>query len=116
MHALIKLRAHSVQPRALGDAVIHVLPRVQRTCGILQHELDMPPVLLEGGTGVPQALALVADLAGVRLDQPDQRPGQRALAATGLTDERDDLAAADAEVNAVHGTGRAAVAWGRVHP
>ena len=45
--------------------------------------------------------AVEDDLARRRLEQPQERPPERRLAAAGLADEADRLAAADVEVDAV---------------
>ena len=52
---------------------------------------------------VRQVGALEEDLAAGRLDQAQDRPAERRLAAARLADEPDRLAAADREVDAVHG-------------
>ena len=52
---------------------------------------------------VRDVLAVELDPAGGRLDQPVDHPQRRRLAAAGRPDERDQLAAADVEVELAHG-------------
>jgi hypothetical protein len=87
--------AQPVQSRPLRDRVEDVLPWVQRTGRILQHQLHRAPVLLQCGRGVAQRPVVVTDPPRCRLDQPDHGAGQRRLAAAGLPDEGDDLPRTD---------------------
>ena len=58
---------------------------------------------LRAASRSPTGVAVERDRARRRLDEPDDRADQRRLAAPGLADEGDDLAAADVEVDAVDG-------------
>ncbi len=83
-----------MQPRALGDRVVHRLARVERAVGILEDELDRAAVRLQRRRAVAAAAARRSAPAAGRLDQPDEHARERRLAAARLADQRDDLAAA----------------------
>ena len=77
----------------LGDQVEHRVARVERSEGILEDDLHVPPVGLErraaqGGDVHPVDL----DLARVRPLEPQDRARQRGLAAARFPDDADRLA------------------------
>ncbi len=103
-HDVLLVR-QAVDARALGDGLVHRVPGVERAGRVLEDELYLPAVRLERLGAVVQDVSVVADLAGGGAFEAEQRAGERGLAAAGLADEGDDLARADGEVHAVHGTG-----------
>ena len=101
---------HLVHPQALGHRLVDGVPRVQRAGRVLQDQLDLAAVGLERAGGVAQRLAAEAHLAAGRPLQAEDRAGQRRLAATGLTGQRDDLARRDGQVDPVDRAGLATTA------
>ena len=89
---------------ALGHDVADGHPRVQRAVGVLEDDLDLAAVLLERPAAhLGDVLTLVEDRAAGRLLQGDQQLGHGRLAAAGLADHADGLAAAQGQVDAVDG-------------
>ena len=85
--------AQPVDPQPLGDGLVDRVPRVQRAGRVLQHELDPAPVGLERParrSAAARRRSSTCPDAGPL--QPEQRAGQRGLAAARLADQRDDLA------------------------
>ena len=103
-HGLVApLALEPVDPQALADEVAHLHARVERADGVLEDDLHVPAHRLQlGAAETPHVDAVELDLAGGRLEQPQQRAAERRLAAAGLADEADRLAAEDVEVDAVH--------------
>ena len=93
-----------MDPKALADDVADAHPRIERADRVLEDDLHVPAHLLQRraleGDHVD---AVEADLARGRLEQPQQRASERRLAAAGLADEPDRLAAMDVEIDAVDG-------------
>ncbi len=90
-----------VRPDRLRHQVEHAQPRIQRSLGVLEHELHLaaqrPQLLALQG---PDILTADLDPACSRLDQPEQAAGERRLAGAGLAHEGMDLARPDVEVDA----------------
>jgi hypothetical protein len=107
-HALLLGLDHSVDSQALGDGLVDGVPRVERARRVLEHELHAAPVGLQRLGRRGERLCVDEHLARRRLLQAEDRARQRGLAAAALADEREDLAAAEVEVDAVHRAGDAA--------
>ena len=88
-----------------ADDVLDPHPRVEGADGVLEDDLHVAPRRLELGPGElrDQVGPSKLDLAGGRLEQADQRPPERRLAAARLADEPERLAPPDLEVDAVDG-------------
>ena len=72
--------------------------RVQRRIGVLEHHLGAAADLAElVRVGVAHVDAIEADLTAVRLDEADEAPGERRLAAAGFADEPERLVPPDRE-------------------
>ncbi len=107
-HPLFQLGAvgdDAVFLERLAHDVFHDPARVQAGVGILEDHLDAPAQLaalrgLERGVGV---LAVEGEAAARGLVQAHQQPGDGALAAAGLADQRQGLALLDVETDPVHG-------------
>jgi hypothetical protein len=96
-------------------------PGIQRGIRILEDDLQLAAQGAQRRAGgCAHVLAAIDDLARVGLDQPQDRPARRRLAAAGLADDAEGLARADLEADAVdrahgHGGGaRQAAAGGEV--
>src|SRR3954467_5339692 len=112
-HAARRLRPvrEPVRPQRLPDDSADAVSRVQRRKRILEHHLHAPadgPHLLLAQLG--DVAPLEEDLPAGRLVQAQARAGDRGLAAAGLADEADRLAALDRQRDVVHGTDVADVA------
>ena len=88
-------------PRRRGRSTVH--PRVERADRVLEDDLHVPAHRLQVARrrDADDVDAVELDLARGRLEQPQQRAAEGRLAAAGLADEADRLAAADVEVDAV---------------
>jgi hypothetical protein len=88
----------------LGDDRADAHPRVQRRIGILKDDLHGAAHASELGGGEREdVLAVEADLARRRLDQPEQAAPKRGLSATGLADDAQGLPCADLQVDTFDG-------------
>ncbi len=106
--------AHPVEapPRVFLDTVHHhrlandradLLARVQGAVGILEDDLDAAPQRHQLATDeLGDVDAVVEDLAGSRLFEPQDAAAHRRLAATALADQPQGFAAADRQIDAVH--------------
>ena len=93
-----------MDPQSLADAVGDRRPRVEARVRVLEDDLHPPPVALEVGALDPgDVLAVEADRARGGVDEAQQQPPDRRLAAAGLADEPERLAAADVEAHVVDG-------------
>ena len=97
-------RVLAVDAQRLADDVVHRHPRIQRRIRILEDDLHLAahvahltPVQMGDVPPVED------DRPGGRLDELDQRPGERRLATAGLTDEAERLPRLDREIDAVDG-------------
>ena len=89
----------ALHPRAERDVAGDVAVREQRI--VLEHQAQSPKVRrLAGEVG-----AVDRDPSAIRRDQSGDRAEDRALAASARTEERDDLARRDIEVDTVDGHG-----------
>src|SRR5206468_1856444 len=95
----------SVQLDAATDAVCDRIRGVDRAVRILEDHRHVARVRqpLLARLQSAEGSALEVDLAARRLVDASEQPGDRALAAPALPDERDDLAAANREVDVVDG-------------
>src|SRR5262249_61506479 len=87
----------------LGDRASHAHARIQRGERILEddlHPLTRGPQ--SRGRQRDEVVALEADAAGRRLDEPQDQPSGGGFTTAGLADEAKDLAALDREADAVH--------------
>ena len=95
-------RNQVVQAQGLGQDLAHGHARIERGIGILKDDLR---VAAEGAQLVrvqgQEIAALEANVAGIRLDQPQHQPAHGGFAAAGLADQRQRLAGIDAEADAV---------------
>ena len=92
----------AVDREPLGDQVADLHARIERPHRVLEHDLHVPALLLQGaGAELEEVDAVERDLALGRLEQPQQRPPERRLPAARLAHEAHRLAAADVEVDAV---------------
>ena len=86
-------------------------PRVERRVRILKDDLEVPARAAElAARQRAHVHVLDADLAGGRLDQPQQAAPGRRLAAAGLADQAERLARRDRERHVVDGANTAALA------
>ena len=108
----------------LGDLRAARHTGVERSLGILEHDLDVAaaPRELPAGESQP-VLTLEEDVPSGRLFQPDYEAASRALSASGLPDETKSLASLDVERDAVdcgkggaapENSGRERVALGQI--
>src|SRR5438552_1991670 len=93
----------TVQLQRARDAVRNPIGRVDRAVRVLKDHrhvarVGQPPL---ARAKAAERLALEIDLALCRLVDAREQPGDRALPAAALADERDDLAPADGEVDVV---------------
>ena len=76
----------------------HVLARVERGIGVLEHRLHLPPIgAHEGAVARIERDAVEADAAGARPGEAEQQAQQGGLARAGLADQADAGARADGE-------------------
>ena len=95
-----RLARHALELEAELDVVLHGAPGQQPE--LLEHHRAV-------GAGPGDRLAVHADVAGVRLDQPEQDIEEGALAAAGGADDRQELALADVDVEVLQRAHRPAV-------
>ena len=95
----------AVHPQALGYRLVHGVPRVERSGRVLQDQLRPPAIGLQIAGPVRQRFACDVDLARRRPLQAQNRAGQCRLPGTAFTDDGEDLAAADGQVDAVDRAG-----------
>ena len=74
---------------------------------VLEDEAELAQRVVVAAVAVPERAARDGHVARRRLDEPGEDPQHRRLAAARLADERDELLAADAEVDAGEGEGLA---------
>ena len=92
-----------VHGQRLGDDLPHRHSRVQRAVGVLEDHLEPAPDLPQLALGQRgEVAALEDDLARGRLLELEDAPAGGRLAAAGLPDQAQGLAAADGEAHAVH--------------
>src|SRR5581483_7976755 len=92
----------AVNREALCDEVAYAHARVERADGVLEDDLHVAARRLEvAARERGQVAALEGDRPGRRLDETQQRASERRLAAAGLADEADGLAAVHLKVDAV---------------
>ena len=97
-------RDRAVDREPLRDQVADLHARVERPDRVLEDDLHVPARLLQVLAAEPDDVdAVEHDLAGGRLEQAQDRPTERRLAAPGLADEPERLASADVEIDAVDG-------------
>jgi hypothetical protein len=101
---LARLRTRrAVHEQAEGHGILDGQARVQRGVRILEHELHVPAQPLHArGRRRPHVLAVEPHHTGVRLDQPQEKPRERRLAASGLAHDAERLARRHVERDAVH--------------
>src|SRR5581483_2089487 len=93
----------AVHGQAFTDEVAHAHARIERADRVLEDDLHVAASRLQLAARERRQLeALEEDLSLRRLDEAEERPPERRLAAPGLADEADGLAAAHLEVDAVH--------------
>ncbi len=86
-----------------GQDIAHAHARVEAGERILEHHLDAAPHAAQApGREVIDTLAIQHHLAGGDVEQPQDGPADRRLAAAGLADQRQRLAARDLKGHAVH--------------
>ena len=97
-------RGEVVDAEALRDEVADLHAGVERADRVLEDDLHVLSHLLHPfGRERDEVDAVELDLAGGGLEEPEDRPPEGRLAAAGLADEADRLAAPDIEVDAVDG-------------
>ena len=95
---------HALHPQPLGDAVADGGPRVERGERVLEHDLHLGPHPAQlRARRRQEILALVAQRAGVRIQEAQQQAPQGALAAPRLPHEAEHLARPHVEVDVGHG-------------
>ena len=93
-----------VQPDHLRQRLLGGLPRVQAGVRILEHDLDLAPPAspVAGGPGRPGAVVSAGgDGAASGVLEPDDHPGDRGLAGTGLPHDRQRARRRDREGHVV---------------
>src|SRR6185369_11682003 len=94
----------AVDAHRVADDRADALARVQARVGVLEDHLHLAaqrPQLARAELADP--LAVEADVAGGRLEQPHDAAAERRLAAAGLADQAERLALGDAQRDVVHG-------------
>src|SRR5262245_14726671 len=87
-----------------SDDFAHRLARIERRIGVLEHDLSHAPHRRQAGLWrARDVLAGNTNVACVGIDETQDGATQRRLAGTRLADKTQDLAAADAERDAVDG-------------
>ena len=100
--------ARVVDPQRLRNLLGNGHPRVQGRKGILEDDLRLRPEDAPlFGRELQRVLSVEEDLAGRGLDQADDDPSERRLAASGLPDEAERLSLADRQRYVVHGVQKA---------
>ena len=107
--------------RAVGDAVdrervpddrADPAARVQRTVRVLEDHLHVPAERAHPSTGQPaDVLAVEGDRAGGDVVQPHDAAGQGGLAAAGLADQAQGLAAADLQADVLDRVDKSFCRW-----
>jgi hypothetical protein len=94
--------AETVDAQALADAVADRRPWVQARVRVLEDDLHPPSIRLERGTLDRRDIGAVElDPARGRVEEPQDHPPDRGLAAARLAHEAEGLAAADLEADPV---------------
>ena len=102
--AAVLPRPEAVDREALCDERADLHARVERADGVLEDDLHVPSHLFQVPVPEPDQIdAVEPDLARGRLEQAQDRAPQGRLAAAGLPDEAERLAAPDVQIDAVHG-------------
>ncbi len=102
---------HAVDVEALADDLADAHARVEAGVRVLEDDLDVAPGRLQlARVEVEERLALEADLAVGRRDQPQDDLAERRLAAAGLAHEAERLTFGDVEADPVDGANRAELA------
>ena len=111
--------ADAVDLERVGDDLAHAPARIERRVRVLEDHLQLAPVRPQLAVRERRdVVAAEAQRAARRLEQPDEEPAERRLAAAGLADDAERLAAAHLERHAVDGVddlGRAALERARPH-
>src|SRR5882757_11256488 len=89
-------RRYAMHPRTERDRVLDGEARVERGVAVLEHHLHAAAQLAQREIAA-ELLAVEHDRAGVRLDQPDDQPCRRRLAAARFADDAEHLALGDRE-------------------
>jgi hypothetical protein len=78
-------RGHPVDPKPFAYYVAYPHAGIERADGVLEDDLHIAPHCLErAAVQVPQVASLKVDLAGCRLNEPQQGPAQSRLATARL--------------------------------
>jgi hypothetical protein len=87
----------------LGNGLPHGHARVERSVGVLEHDLH-PPAQASHRPRIKarQVMAVEGDAASRGLDQSQQKPARGRLAAAGFADEPQRLATVYGEIESVH--------------
>ncbi|MPL80475.1 hypothetical protein SDC9_26375 [bioreactor metagenome] len=94
-------RADAVDEKRLAHQIAHPHPRIKRRHRVLEHDLHVAAQRLHLARGqAAQPVARHLDAALMR-HEPGQRLGDRRLAAAAFADEREGLAGADVEADAL---------------
>ena len=92
-----------VDEHVLGDDLDDGLTGVQAGVGVLEDDLELLTHLLHlAGVVLGDVLPVVEDLAGGRLDKPQNGAAQGAFSAAGLAHHADGLTGIDLHVDTVH--------------
>jgi len=91
--------SHAVDDKRLSDEVADPHARVQRLVGVLEDQMHPPTCAAQGSLTRPgELLSLEDNVALLRPLHAEYQPGHRRLAGAAFTDERDDLAGGDGQV------------------
>jgi hypothetical protein len=94
--------AETVDAQALADAVTDRRPRVQARIGVLEDDLHPPSIRLErGALDRRDVRSIELDPARRGVEEPQDHPPDRGLAAARLAHQAEGLAAADLEADPV---------------
>ena len=85
----------AVDLQRLAQDVVDGLPRVERGVGVLEHELQHPPV--RAAAAPRRGPAIDLEPRALRRHEPGDRPEDRRFARTGLPDDAEGLAGRDLE-------------------
>src|SRR5262249_5135837 len=92
-----------VYPDCLGQDRTDLHPRIERGVGVLEDDLQRPPVRAQPSLRQREVDTAVQDLPARRLLESHQQAPERRLPATALSDDAEDLAAPDDQGHAVDG-------------
>ena len=110
VHQLLDLAAElgpggeAVQLERVPDDLSHSLVWIERRVGVLKDHLDLPSDRLQFlARETDDLIAAVADRAGGRFEQLEDRPAECRLAAAGLADQAECLALVQGEADVIDG-------------